>query len=225
MSSQHSDLHHHHFEYFGGKIDRALHPIETAKAKIAKSYYAKSANGYAIPESETVVVKSVRKTKAPAAAPAAPVAVASSDFTIPCHHIRVGDLVILQKRPSQIIRITTSAATGQHRYLGVDLFSGELREEVCVISHPSPSVVIHSMLTPAFKQYKVIQAGDDATLFVQTDNGEVKTGIKIVAQGDLTKKINTAFGESPGAVRVLVISDGEKELIVDFKKAHDNYKL
>ena len=81
------------------------------------------------------------------------------------------------------------------------------------------------MYTPAFKQYKVIQAGDDATLFVQTDSGEVKTGISIVAQGNLDKKINEAFTTSPGAVRVLVISDGDKELIVDFKKVHGDYKL
>ncbi|KAK0945526.1 hypothetical protein LTR91_027158, partial [Friedmanniomyces endolithicus] len=50
-------------------------------------------------------------------------------ITIPCHHIRIGDLLILQGRPCQVIRITTSAQTGQHRYLGVDLFTKQLHEE------------------------------------------------------------------------------------------------
>ena len=56
----------------------------------------------------------------------------------------------------QIIRITTSAQTGQHRYLGVDLFTKQLHEEPCVVSHPSPSVVLHSLLGPVFKQYRLI---------------------------------------------------------------------
>ncbi|KAF3903586.1 hypothetical protein AA313_de0203438 [Arthrobotrys entomopaga] len=222
--SSHSERRHHHAEFFGKKVDEFFHPIETAQKKIAKSYYAKSQNGYAPVETITITKnKPVRSFGPPPTAPAAPPA--QTDFSIPCHLLRVGDLVILQKRPTQIIRITTSAATGQHRYLGVDLFTHKLIEENCVVSHPSPSVVLHTMLTPAFKQYKVIQAGDDIPLYLQTEAGELKTGVAIVAQGDLTKKINDAFVSSPGAVRVLVISDGSQELIVDFKRVHGDYKL
>jgi len=76
--------------------------------------------------------------------------------TIPTHHIRVGDLLILQGRPCQVIRITTSAATGQHRYLGVDLFTKQLHEESSFVSNPSPSVVVQTMLGPIFKQYRVL---------------------------------------------------------------------
>jgi hypothetical protein len=80
--------------------------------------------------------------------------------TIPCHHIRIGDLLILQGRPCQVIRITTSPATGQHRYLGVDLFTKQLHEESSFISNPSPSVVVQTMLGPVFKQYRVLDIAD-----------------------------------------------------------------
>ncbi|KAK6528162.1 hypothetical protein TWF281_009413 [Arthrobotrys megalospora] len=220
--SEHSTRHHHHAEYFGRKVDEFFHPIETAKANIAKSYYAKSKKAYSLPDVDITVSK---KVVAPKPKPVVAVAAVSTDFTIPCHHIRVGDLVILQKRPCQIIRITTSAATGQHRYLGVDLFTHKLVEENCIVTHPSPSVVLHNMVTPSFKQYKVINAGEDSTLVTVTDSGEIKSGIAVVAQGGLAKKINEAYVASPGAVRVLVISDGDKELIVDFKKAHGDFKL
>ena len=57
--------------------------------------------------------------------------------TIPCHHIRLGDILMLQGRPCQVIRISTSAATGQHRYLGVDLFTKQLHEESSFVSSPA----------------------------------------------------------------------------------------
>jgi translation elongation factor P/translation initiation factor 5A len=80
--------------------------------------------------------------------------------TIPCNHIRMGDLLILQGRPCQVIRITTSSATGQHRYLGVDLFTKQLHEESSFVSTPSPSVVVQTMLGPVFKQYRVLDMQD-----------------------------------------------------------------
>jgi len=146
-------------------------------------------------------------------------------FTIPCHHIRIGDLVILQQRPCQIIRITTSAQTGQHRYLGVDLFTKQLHEEPCVVSHPSPSVVLHSLLGPVFKQYRLIDIRDDGKLVVMTETGEIKQGLKVVEQGQLHSKIKQAFGRGSGAVRVLVINDQGKDLAVDYKVAHMAHKL
>lgn len=81
---------------------------------------------------------------------------APNTVSIPCHHIRLGDILMLQGRPCQVIRISTSAATGQHRYLGVDLFTKELREESSSISNPSPSVVVQTMCGPVFKQYRVL---------------------------------------------------------------------
>ncbi|KAH0604626.1 uncharacterized protein H6S33_006294 [Morchella sextelata] len=148
-----------------------------------------------------------------------------STFTIPCHHIRIGDLVILQHRPCQIIRITTSAQTGQHRYLGVDLFTKQLHEEPCVVSHPSPSVVLHSLLGPVFKQYRLIDIRDDGKLVAMTETGEIKQGLKVVDQGHLWGRLKEAFGHGSGSVRVLVISDHGKELAVDYKIVHLAHKL
>jgi hypothetical protein len=88
--------------------------------------------------------------------------------TIPCHHIRLGDLLILQGRPCQVIRITTSSATGQHRYLGVDLFTKQLHEESSFISNPSPSVVVQTMLGPVFKQYRVLDVQEGTSKFLPT---------------------------------------------------------
>lgn len=63
---------------------------------------------------------------------------------------------MLQGRPCQVIKISTSAATGQHRYLGVDLFTKQLHEESSFVSNPAPSVVVQTMLGPVFKQYRVL---------------------------------------------------------------------
>jgi len=209
---KHSDLHHHHLEYFGAKVDAALHP---------RSHYPKSRKAYSL--SGAVEEVSAPKQAPTASAAAAPAV--SSNFTIPCHHIRIGDLVILQQRPCQVIRITTSAQTGQHRYLGVDLFTKELHEEPCVVTHPSPSVVLHSMLTPGFKSYRLIDIREDGRLVAMTDTGEIKSGLKVVDQGSLATKVKSAYGFGSGSVRVLVINDVEEELVVDYKVVHLGQKL
>lgn len=85
---------------------------------------------------------------------------APNSVTIPCHHIRIGDILILQGRISQVIRISTSSATGQHRYLGVDLFTKQLHEESSSIHNPAPSVVVQTMRGPILKQYRVLDLQD-----------------------------------------------------------------
>ena len=77
----------------------------------------------------------------------------------------MGDLLILQGRPCQVIRITTSSATGQYRYLGVDLFTKELVEESSSVSNPSPSVIVQTMLGPVFKQYRVLDLQEGSSKF------------------------------------------------------------
>jgi len=139
--------------------------------------------------------------------------------TIPCHHIRVGDLLILQGRPCQVIRITTSAATGQHRYLGVDLFTKQLNEESSFISNPSPSVVVQTMLGPVFKQYRVLDL-QDGTVVAMTETGDVKQAIPVIDQSNLWSRLSEAFESGRGSVRVLVISDHGRELAVDMKVLH-----
>jgi hypothetical protein len=144
----------------------------------------------------------------------------SDTVAIPTHHIRNGDLLILQGRPCQVIRITTSAQTGQHRYLGVDLFTKQLHEESSSISRPSPSVVVQTMYGPLFKQYRVLDIRDDGRVVAITETGDVKQGLSILDQGGLSSRLKEAFADGRGSVRVLVISDGGRELAVDYKVIH-----
>jgi len=139
---------------------------------------------------------------------------------IPCHFIRIGDLLILQGRPCQVIRISVSSQTGQHRYLGVDLFTRQLHEESSFVSNPSPSVVVQTMLGPVYKTYRVLDIRDDGRIVAMTETGDVKQGLPVVNQGNLFQKISEAFNEGRGSVRALVINDGGRELVVDYKVVH-----
>ncbi|RYP89541.1 hypothetical protein DL770_004360 [Monosporascus sp. CRB-9-2] len=158
---------------------------------------------------------------APSASPAPVVGPTGipNTVTIPCHHIRNGDILVLQGRPCQVIRISTSAATGQHRYLGVDLFTKQLHEESSFISHPSPSVVVQTMLGPVLKQYRVLDLAD-GTVTCMTETGEVKVGVPVLDQSNLWERISRAFNSGRGSVRVLVLSDQGRELAVDVKVVH-----
>ena len=144
----------------------------------------------------------------------------SNTVTIPSHFIREGDLVILQGRPCQVIRISSSSQTGQYRYLGVDLFTRQLHEESSFVTNPGNSVYVQSMLGPVFKQYRILDIRDDARLVCMTDSGDVKQGLPVIDQGGLFSKIDRAFGDGRGSVRALVINDGGRELIVDYKVIH-----
>jgi len=144
---------------------------------------------------------------------------APNTVTIPCHHIRMGDLLILQGRPCQVIRITTSSATGQHRYLGVDLFTRQLHEESSFISNPSPSVIVQTMLGPVFKQYRVLDL-QDHSIVAMTETGDVKQALPVLDQSNLWTRLKNAFEGGNGSVRVMVVADGGKELAVDMKTIH-----
>lgn len=144
----------------------------------------------------------------------------NATITIPCHHIRIGDLLILQGRPCQVIRITTSSQTGQHRYLGVDLFTKQLHEESSFISNPSPSVCVQNMLGPVFKQYRVLDIRDDGRVVAMTETGDVKQGLPVIDQSNLLDRLSESFDNGRGSVRVLVINDGGEELAVDYKVVH-----
>ncbi|CAL5872106.1 uncharacterized protein PFLUO_LOCUS6363 [Penicillium psychrofluorescens] len=139
---------------------------------------------------------------------------------IPCHFIRIGDILILQGRPCQVIRISVSPQTGQHRYLGVDLFTRQLQEESSFVSNPSPSVVVQTMLGPVYKTYRILDLREDGRLVAMTETGDVKQGLPVIPQGSLFKRIRDAFADGRGSVRALVINDGGRELVVDFKVIH-----
>jgi hypothetical protein len=114
-----------------------------------------------------VEVREVSETRAPrrSSGSSADDSYVPNTVTIPCHHIRLGDFLMLQGRPCQVIRISTSGATGQYRYLGVDLFTKQLHEESSFISNPAPSVVVQTMLGPVFKQYRVLDMQDGNSKF------------------------------------------------------------
>jgi len=139
--------------------------------------------------------------------------------TIPCHHIRLGDILMLQGRPCQVIRISTSAATGQHRYLGVDLFTKQLHEESSFVSSPAPSVVVQTMLGPVFKQYRVLDM-QDRTIVAMTETGDVKQSLSVIDQSNLWSRLKKSFESGRGSLRVLVVNDHGREMAVDMKVIH-----
>lgn len=126
---------------------------------------------------------------------------------------------MLNGRPCQVIRISTSAATGQHRYLGVDLFTKQLHEESSFISNPAPSIIVQTMLGPIFKQYRVLDI-QEGQIVAMTETGDIKQGLPVIDQANLLIRISKALESTNSSVRVLVLSDGGRELAVDMKVLH-----
>ena len=168
---------------------------------------------------ERIEVTEVRETRGSGRSRASEDSPAPNTVTIPCHHIRLGDILILQGRPCQVIRISTSAATGQHRYLGVDLFTKQLHEESSFVSNPAPSVVVQTMLGPVFKQYRVLDM-QDGSIVAMTETGDVKQNLPVIDQSSLWSRLQKAFESGRGSVRVLVVSDHGREMAVDMKVVH-----
>ncbi|KAH6854987.1 hypothetical protein B0I37DRAFT_411029 [Chaetomium sp. MPI-CAGE-AT-0009] len=160
----------------------------------------------------------VAETRRPRGPPTPP-APSPNTVTIPCHHIRLGDILILQGRPCQVIRISNSSATGQHRYLGVDLFTKQLHEESSFVSNPAPSVVVQTMVGPVFKQYRVLDL-QDGQIVAMTETGDVKQNLPVIDQSNLWDRLQKAFNSGRGSVRVLVVTDNGREMAVDMKVVH-----
>ncbi|KAF2179357.1 hypothetical protein K469DRAFT_596250, partial [Zopfia rhizophila CBS 207.26] len=228
------DGHYHSFRHGLHKAaDRILHPIHGHRHHHSSSH--SHAGSHHRDDREEVVVKEKYTTSVPAPAvtrisSGAPVEkirrveprtmAPPNTITIPCHHIRIGDLLILQGRPCQVIRITTSSQTGQHRYLGVDLFTKQLHEESSFISNPAPSVVVQNMLGPVFKQYRVLDIREDGRVVAMTETGDVKQGLPVLDQSGLLTRLTESFDNGRGSVRILVINDDGLEMAVDYKVVH-----
>ncbi|KGQ07345.1 Woronin body major protein [Beauveria bassiana D1-5] len=163
----------------------------------------------------------IRETPAPAprGRPSEASQYLPNTVTIPCHHIRIGDFLMLQGRPCQVIRISTSSATGQYRYLGVDLFTRQLHEESSFVSNPAPSVVVQTMLGPVFKQYRVLDL-QGGSIVAMTETGDVKQSLAVIDQSNLWSRLSSAFESGRGSVRALVLNDNGRELAVDMKVIH-----
>ncbi|KAI9777047.1 MAG: hypothetical protein M1839_009098 [Geoglossum umbratile] len=200
--------HHHSFRHGLHKAaDRILHPRHHHHTSVHEDVYI-DARGQDSGSFSTSTVSSRGPRRGVETVP------------IPCHHVRTGDILYLQGRPCQVIRITTSAQTGQHRYLGVDLFTKQLHEDTSVVSHPSPSVLLQTMPGPIFKQYRLLDIRDDGCIVAMTESGDVRQTLRVADQGSLWARLNDAFADGRGSVRVLVIRDGPDELAVDFKLVH-----
>ena len=113
-----------------------------------------------------------------------------------------------------------SSQTGQYRFLGVDLFTKKLQEESSFDSNPESSVYVQSMLGPVFKQYRILDIRSDGLLVCMTESGDVKQGLPVIDNGGLFSKVERAFSDGRGSVRALVINDGGRELMVDYKVIH-----
>ncbi|ORY12944.1 hypothetical protein BCR34DRAFT_481872, partial [Clohesyomyces aquaticus] len=202
------DGHYHSFRHGLHKAaDKVLHPIHGHRHHHSHSHsHAGSSHA---DTREEVTISRPTTTMAP-----------PNTITIPCHHIRIGDLLILQGRPCQVIRITTSSQTGQHRYLGVDLFTKQLHEESSFISNPAPSVMVQNMLGPVFKQYRVLDIREDGRVVAMTETGDVKQGLPVLDQSGLLKRLSESFDNGRGSVRILVINDDGMEMAVDYKVVH-----
>ncbi|KAL1974633.1 hypothetical protein VTN31DRAFT_4837 [Thermomyces dupontii] len=146
-------------------------------------------------------------------------------ITIPAHFVRLGDILILQGYPAQVIRISVSRQTGQYRYLGVDLFTRELREDSSVVSNPSPSVVVQTVRGPVFLTYRVIDVREDGRIVAMTETGDVKQSLPVLNQGRLFERIRDAYNDGSGSVRALVVNHGGHELVVDYKVVHGSANL
>jgi len=230
--------HRHHHSHAHSNVGSKHEDIR--EEVIVKEKYATSAPPAPAPAPSVAAPlyrsKTTTRTSAPAPAPTYRPAVGSTvsstkivssrkmtppnTITIPCHHIRIGDLLILQGRPCQVIRITTSSQTGQHRYLGVDLFTKQLHEESSFISNPAPSVVVQNMLGPVFKQYRVLDIREDGRVVAMTETGDVKQGLPVLDQSNLLKRLTDSFDNGRGSIRILVINDDGLEMAVDYKVVH-----
>ncbi|KAK8230529.1 translation protein SH3-like domain-containing protein [Phyllosticta capitalensis] len=201
--------------------DRILHPIHGhSHHSHHKHHEHHDHHDRPVSDREEVIIKETHTSPSKPRTPRTSAMASSNSITIPCHHIRIGDLLILQGRPCQVIRITTSSQTGQHRYLGVDLFTKQLHEESSFISNPAPSVVVQNMLGPVFKQYRVLDIREDGRVVCMTEGGDVKQGLPVNDQDHLLKRLTEAFDDGRGSIRVLVINDSGSELIVDYKVVH-----
>ncbi|KAM0201883.1 hypothetical protein ACHAPI_001939 [Fusarium lateritium] len=140
---------------------------------------------------------------------------------VPCSNVRLGDFVILQGRPCQVLKVSTSTATGQYKYLGVDLFTKFLYQDVSSVQHPAPGVRLHFILAPFLKQYRVLDC-QDGSLVATTEDGDVRQGLPVIEQSNLDTRISRALESGIGSVRVLVLSDGDSELAIEMKVIYTN---
>lgn len=76
------------------------------------------------------------------------------------------------------------------------------------------------MLGPVFKQYRVLDITEGGRVVAMTETGDVKQGIPVLDQSNLFNRLQDAFDNGRGSIRILVINDDGNELAVDYKVVH-----
>ncbi|CVK85056.1 related to HYP2-translation initiation factor eIF5A.1 [Fusarium mangiferae] len=135
---------------------------------------------------------------------------------VPCHHIRLGDYIILQGRPCSIIKIMTSSKTGQYFYEGCDLFDRRLYTGYSFIWSPAPRIAVQSMLGPVFKQYRVLRLEHGMAVISGENEGEYP-GVKILQNQSLYSRLENALNSNREFVIVVVLEHEHEKLAVDLK--------
>ncbi|CAH0056343.1 unnamed protein product [Clonostachys solani] len=95
----------------------------------------------------------------------------------------------------------------------------KLHEESSFVANPAPSVIVQTMLGPVFKQYRALSI-KDGQMVVKTETNDVKGGVPVIDHPELHDRISQAIEacqSSGGSVRVLVLTEGDRELVVDMK--------
>ncbi|KAJ5784542.1 uncharacterized protein N7503_009754 [Penicillium pulvis] len=123
---------------------------------------------------------------------------------IPFSAIRVGDFILLGGRACQVIRIDDSS--DQPKYIGVDIFTNQLREETA-----SGSI----MMGPDFKYYRPLDMSD-GFITGMDEMGTVKQEILVLDVSNLWSRLVQAFESRRGPVWAWVLTDKNKDLVVNF---------
>jgi hypothetical protein len=158
--------------------------------------------------------------------------------SVPCPLVRIANILLLQGHSCRVIRIDTHSQTGQHRYLGVDIFTRRLFEDSSFISNPLPELEVQTMFYLVHRTYSILYAvpdysrasflgldvvnrlltwNDSLELTAITKTGDIRRHLPVIDQGGLWTRICNALDSNSSRVRVYTVNDSDHELVVDYK--------
>ncbi|KAF3935128.1 hypothetical protein ABW20_dc0101877 [Dactylellina cionopaga] len=132
----------------------------------------------------------------------------SKTVAIKCADVKLGDIIILLGRECQVTKIFTRGDSGQHSYIGNEIFTRLTYEQKCISSNGDP----HHCLAPKLAKYRVLHI-EDGFVTCTTESGEVKQGLGVANLDGLLKGLINASEAERGA-SVLVLNHGGKEVVV-----------
>jgi hypothetical protein len=78
------------------------------------------------------------------------------------------------------------------------------------------------MRGPVLKQFRVLDI-QEGNVVAMTETGDVKQSLPVLDQSNLYSRLRNAFESGRGSVRVLVVSDNGRELVVDMRTIHGSH--